>query len=74
VGPDGAELASAVLEGPGAPDLGAVDAVARWALLAGRLGRGITLAQVSPAMRELLELTGLRVEVEGQPELGEEPF
>jgi hypothetical protein len=65
VGSDGAKLARCVLEGLGAPDLGAVDDVARLALLAGRLGGGIVLADVSPALRALLELAGLRVEVDG---------
>jgi len=74
VGPDGAELAGRVLEGPGAPDLGAVDDVARLALLAARLGGGIVLGEVSSLMRELLELAGLGVEVKGQPEGREESF
>jgi hypothetical protein len=74
VGPDGSELARRVLSGPGAPDLGAVDDVARLALAAGRHGCAIVLAEVCPALRELLELAGLGVEVEGQAELGEEPF
>lgn len=59
VGPDGAELARCVLMGPGAPDLGAVNDVARLALLAIRLKGGIVLAEVSPGLRALLELTGL---------------
>jgi hypothetical protein len=74
VNAEGAVLARYALEGPRGPDLRAVDDVARLALLAARLGGGITLAQVCPRMRELLELTGLRVEVEGQAELGEEPL
>jgi hypothetical protein len=74
VGPDGAELAHVVLEGPGAPDLAAVDDVARLTLAAGRLGGEITLLDLSPAMGALLELAGLGVEMEGQAELGEEPL
>lgn len=73
VGPDGTVVACCELDGPGFPGLGAVDDVARLALLASRLGGSITLAEVSPAMRELLELAGLCVEMEGQAELGEEP-
>jgi hypothetical protein len=65
-------LTGRVLEGRGDPDLGAVDAIARLALLAGRLGGHIVIDQVSPAMGELLELAGLPVEMKGQPELGEE--
>jgi hypothetical protein len=53
------------LRGRGAPDLGALEDVARLALLAERLGGRIALAEVSPTMRELLELAGLSVEVEG---------
>jgi len=74
VGPDGAVVARCELDGPGSPGLGVVDDVARLALLASRLGGGITLAEVSPAMRELVELAGLCLEMEGQAELGEEPL
>jgi hypothetical protein len=74
VGPHGAEMICWVLEGRGAPDLGAVDDVAHLALLAGRLGAGIVLAEVAPALRALLELAGLDVEMEGQTEGGKEPF
>jgi hypothetical protein len=73
-GTDGTKLASGVVVGPGAPDIGAVDDVARLALHAARLGGRISLAEVSPAMRELLELAGLCVDVEGQTELGKEPL
>jgi hypothetical protein len=69
---DGATLVDGVLEGPREPDLGAVDDLARLALLAKRLGCGIHLADISPGLRALLELAGLRVEMEGQPEGGEE--
>ncbi|HXQ76334.1 MAG TPA: hypothetical protein VN791_07560 [Acidimicrobiales bacterium] len=72
VGPDGAEVGCWVLTGPGMPDLGAVDDVARLALLARRLGGAVVLTELSPALRTLLELTGLRIEVEGQAELGKE--
>jgi hypothetical protein len=71
VGPDGTVAATCDLDGPGSPGIDAVDDVARLALLASRLGGGITLGEVSPAMRELLELAGLCVEMEGQAELGE---
>jgi hypothetical protein len=74
VGPDGADLVRRFLEGPGDPDLEAVDEVARLALLAGRLGSHLVLAEVSPALRALLHLTGLCVEVEGQSKLGEQPL
>jgi|SRR5271154_7074360 len=72
VGPDRSELALVVLEGKGGPDLLAVDRVARLVLLARRLGGRTVVLEASPALRSLLELAGLRVEVEGQAELGEE--
>ncbi len=71
-GPDGTTWADSVLEGPGAPDLGAVHDVARHALLAARLGGDIAIIDVSPAMAELLELAGLGVEVQWQTEMGEQ--
>jgi hypothetical protein len=74
VGPDGEEMASVALEGAGFPDLGAVDEVARLALFAGRLGGDISLSDVSPALRALLVLAGLPVQMEGQAELGEQPL
>jgi hypothetical protein len=73
VGADHTTLARHQLGGPGPPDLGAVDDVARLALLARRLGGRIILSDVTPALCALLELAGLRVEVEGQAEAGEEP-
>jgi len=62
------------LEGPGAPDLRAVDEVARLALLAKRLGGRLSLAEVAPDLLSLLLLSGLGIEVEGQPEGGEQPL
>jgi len=70
VGPNGTELTSSVLTGQGLPDLGAVDQVARLALLAGRLGGVIVLAELAPALRVLLELAGLGVEVQREAEFG----
>jgi len=64
VGPDGVALASNVLEGPVAPDMSAVDHVARLALMAKRLGGGVVLTEVCPDLRALLELAGLGVEME----------
>jgi hypothetical protein len=74
VGPVGEPVVRCDLRGHGAPDLRAVDDVAQFALLARRLGRALVLCQVDPGLRELLELTGLRVEVQREPELGEEPL
>ena len=62
---DGTVFAECVFEGSGAPDLGTVNQVARLALVATRLGGRIAIGDVSPEMRELLDLVGLRVEVEG---------
>jgi len=73
-GADGSVLAACVLEGRGAPDLEAVDDVARLALFASRAGGRVVLTRVAPALRELLDLAGLRVEMEGQAEGGEEPL
>jgi len=74
VGPDHTSLGYHQLGGPGLPDLGTVDEVARLALLARRLGGRIILSDLSPALRSLLDLAGLRVEVEGEAESGEEPL
>lgn len=60
------------LEGPGDTDLAAVDDLARVALQAARLGGRVTLRDVCPAMRALLDLAALGLEVEGQGEVGEE--
>jgi len=65
VDPDGVALASGVLEGPAAPDIGAVGDVARLALIAKRLGGGLLLTDVSPDLRALVELAGLVVEMDG---------
>jgi hypothetical protein len=69
---DGSVFGEYVFEGEGGPDLGAVDGVARLALLAMRVGGRMTLVEVSAEMRELLDLVGLGVEVEGQSEVREE--
>lgn len=73
-GPDGGALATVALAGAGPPTLGAVDLVARLALLAGRLGGRVVVEAASPELRTLLALAALGVEVEGQPELGEQPL
>jgi hypothetical protein len=74
VGPDGTEVAGRVLEGPGTPDLAAVDELARIALRVSRSGGLIVLSEVSSALRDLLDLAGLGVEMEWQAELGKEPL
>jgi len=72
VGSDGADIAAWSIEGPGAPDLAAVDALARTQLRARRLGGAIHLRHGSKELLELLDLVGLRREVGGEPEGGEE--
>lgn len=55
-----------------APDLEAVDALVRLHVAARRLGGCIRLRDVCEELEELLELVGLRREVGGQAESGEE--
>jgi hypothetical protein len=71
-GPDGQVLARVVVQGRGTPDLAAVDEVARAALQAARSGAAVTLGDVAPELAELLDLAGLVVQVEGEPECGEQ--
>ena len=54
------------------PTSRSVDEVARLALWAGRDGGSVVLSEVSPELDELLELSGLRVEMRWQAEGGEE--
>ena len=72
VGPDGSEVLSGALQGEGRPDLGTVDAVARLALHAARLGGALAITDLSPDLRALLDLAGVVVEVGGEPEGGEQ--
>lgn len=67
-------LATAVLSGPGAPGVLAVDAVGRLALVARQAGATVRVSEACPEIGELIDLAGLGVEVEGQPEGGEEPL
>lgn len=60
----GAVVKTGVLGGPGRPDVGAVDVVARWALRARRSRARIELRDVCPELRDLIELAGLTVEVQ----------
>jgi len=68
IGADGAELAYSILEGPGAPDLVALDQIAHLALVAARAGAAAVLADASAELVELLELSGLGVEMQRQAE------
>ncbi|MEU8970889.1 STAS domain-containing protein [Streptomyces monashensis] len=53
------------------PGLGAVDLLARLELTARRAGGRIRLRDPAPALLALLDLVGLRFQVEGQAEEGE---
>ncbi len=74
LGPDGRPRRTEVLAGNGTPDLGAVDAIAHLALAAARAGGRLVLRDVEPELDDLLRLAGLAVEVDGQPEGGEQPL
>jgi hypothetical protein len=65
------ELAWLVCDG--APDLTAVDALARLQLACRRGGDRLRLDQVSQRLEQLLELSGLGREFERQAEGGEQP-
>ncbi|MFK0170348.1 STAS domain-containing protein [Streptomyces sp. NPDC090306] len=55
------------------PGLGTVELLARLQLTARRAGGRIRLRSAAPALRALLDLVGLRFEVEGEPEQREPP-
>ncbi|MBD0839334.1 STAS domain-containing protein [Streptomyces sp. TRM68416] len=60
--------------GLGPPGLGTVDLLARLQLTARRSGARIRLREPDPALPGLLDLIGLRFEMEGQPEQREPPL
>ncbi|WP_405991294.1 hypothetical protein [Streptomyces sp. NBC_00986] len=65
----GAGVVLVEIVGPGPPGLGTVDLLARLQLTARRTGGGrIRLRDPTPALRALLDLVGLRFEMEGQVE------
>ena len=66
----GSVVGSWWLGGCGDPDLGAVEAIARLALTARRRGGTVVLSEVRADLGRLLDLSGLPVDVEGQPERG----
>lgn len=72
IGSNGTPLASWVVQGARQPDLGAVDALARAQLAARRAGGVLRLVDASDQLAELLELVGLRRQMCGQPEGGEQ--
>jgi ABC-type transporter Mla MlaB component len=64
----GAVVVVCDIGGLGPPGLGTVDLLARLALAARRAGGRIRLRDPDPALPALLDLVGLRFEVEGQIE------
>jgi hypothetical protein len=68
---DGSVLVQRVLRGRGNPDLRAVDEVAQLALLAHRSGGLLVVDQLASELSELLDLTGLSVEMNREPEARE---
>ncbi|WP_155054039.1 STAS domain-containing protein [Streptomyces blattellae] len=60
--------------GLGPPGLAAVDLLARLELAARRAGGRIRLRDPGPALHALLDLVGLRFEMEGQPQQREPAF
>ncbi len=67
----GARVVVCDVAGIGPPGLAAVDLLARLQLAARRAGGRIRLRAPDPALRALLDLVGLPVEVEGEAEEGE---
>ncbi|WP_157880658.1 STAS domain-containing protein [Streptomyces sp. Root1310] len=67
----GAAVVVCDVAGIGPPGLTAVDLLARLQLAARRAGGRIRLRAPDPALRALLDLVGLRFEVEGEVEEGE---
>jgi ABC-type transporter Mla MlaB component len=70
----GAGVVVVDVAGIGPPGLAAVDLLARLQLAARRAGGRIRLRDPAPSLRALLDLVGLRIEVEGQPEQREPPL
>lgn len=70
--PDGRPVARGALEGTGRPDLAVVEVLAALGLVAGRRRWRVVLSAVSPAVRELVALAALPVEMEGEAEGGEQ--
>ncbi|MFJ1973360.1 STAS domain-containing protein [Streptomyces sp. NPDC087903] len=60
--------------GLGPPGLGTVELLARLQLTARRAGVRLRLRDPDPALHALLDLVGLRFEMEGQPEQREPPL
>ena len=72
VGAEGVALASWSVSGSGRADLAVVEALTRLQLAALRRGRHVVITDVCPDLLELLDLVGLRRQVCGEAEGGEE--
>ncbi|MDO0935853.1 STAS domain-containing protein [Streptomyces sp. DG2A-72] len=70
----GAEAVVCDVGGLGPPGLGTIDLLARLELAARRAGGRIRLRDPAPALHALLDLVGLRFEMEGEPEQREPAF
>ncbi|MFJ5301494.1 hypothetical protein [Streptomyces sp. NPDC088350] len=64
----GAGVVLVEVVGPGPPTLGTVDVLARLELTARRAGGRIRLREPAPGLGALLDLVGIRFEMEGQVE------
>ncbi|MFZ0664931.1 MAG: hypothetical protein WAM97_04190 [Acidimicrobiales bacterium] len=62
VADDGSALGAWVIERSCCPDFASVDQVARLQLLAAKLSGRVVFDEISPELRELVELAGLAVE------------
>ncbi len=71
---DGALTRTWVLDGPDRPDAGAVDDLAHLALAAARRHERVVVRDLAPRMGELLRLAALPIEMEREPERGEQPL
>jgi hypothetical protein len=72
VDPSGAESVVWLVGERPAPDVGLVDALARWKVAAARTGVALRVEAMCPELRELLDLVGLLGEVGGEPERREQ--
>ncbi len=72
VGLGGIEVTTWTLPVVAQPDLGVIDELARLQLAARRLGYTIRLRNACAGLSELLDLAGLRLEMQGEAEGGEQ--
>ena len=70
--PDGTSRDLGVIGGEERPNMGTVGRLARLALVVSLEGSRLALWDVSPRLGELLDLAGLRVVMEWEPEGGEQ--